>query len=99
MAIVCIVQCGDNSLVKDLPFHTCWEHHHKARFYTFHPVIDNIFEMNNTVFKSKSEIFSTLLSNKTFDNIDKNDLEMYVSLEAQNSQAPGPGYHFYVFLL
>ena len=74
--------CGDNSLVKDLRFLTCWEPHHNVRFYVSHRVIDYFFVANITVFKSKSEILSTLLSNKTFDKHDKNYLEICVYLEA-----------------
>ena len=93
MAIVCTVQfflqiCGDNSLVKDLRFLTCWELCHNASYYANHPIINRVFE-TNTIFKTKCEIFSTYISNATFETFDKNHLEMSVTQESKNSLVYG----------
>ena len=74
--------CGDNSLVKDLRFLTCWEVYHNASYYANHPIINRVFE-TNTIFKTKSEIFSTFISNATFETFHKNHLEMSVTQESK----------------
>ena len=80
--------CGDNSLVKDLRFLTCWELYHNASYYANHPIINRAFE-TNTIFKTKSEIFSTFISHATFETFDKNHLEMSVTQEFKNSLVYG----------
>ena len=47
-----------------------------------------VFE-TNTIFKTKSEIFSTFISNATFETFDKNYLEMSVTQESKNSLVYG----------
>ena len=80
--------CGNNSLVKGLRFLTCWELYHNASYYANHTIINRIFE-TNTIFKTKSEIFSIFIYNATFETFDKNHLEMSVTQESKNSLVYG----------
>ena len=77
--------CGNTNLVTELRILTCWELFHQAEYYAKHPIINHILQSYSDTFHSEAEIFSIFLSNKTFQDFDKNYPSRSVLQEAQNS--------------